>query len=76
MFVIVNKANHTFFGMIFELCSNFEESSFVKISVIGFVCQDWVITPDDLFFPNEVGEAFEGVYSLSKEGRLVSISFP
>ena len=38
MFVIVNKANHTFFGVIFELCSNFEESSFVKISVIGFVC--------------------------------------
>ena len=28
MFVIVNKANHTFFGMILSLCSNFEESSF------------------------------------------------
>lgn len=76
MFVIVNKANHAFFGVIFELCGNFEESSFVKIRVIGFVCQDRVVTPDDLFFPDEVGEAFEGVYSLSKEGRLVSISFP
>ncbi len=64
MFVIVNKANHAFFGVIFELCGNFEESSFVKIRVIGFVCQDRVVTPDDLFFPDEVGEAFEGVYSL------------
>ena len=50
MFVIVNKANHAFFGVIFELCGNFEESSFVKIRVIGFVCQDRVVTPDDLFF--------------------------
>ena len=54
MFVIVNKANHTFFGVIFELCSNFEESSFVKISVIGFVCQDRVITPDNPLFTNEL----------------------
>ena len=68
MFVIVNKANHTFFRVVFETSGNFGESCLVKINVVGSVCQDRVVTPDDLFFPDEVGEAFEGVYSLSERG--------
>ena len=64
MLVMVDIADHASFRVVFETSGNFGESCLVKINVVGSVCQDRVVTPDDILFHDEVGEAFEGVYYL------------
>ena len=61
--VMVDKTEHAFFRVIFQASSDFSESGLVEVRVIFFICQDRVVTPDDFFFTNPVGEAFERVNS-------------
>ena len=63
MLVMVNKSQHTLFGMVFKSIGNLGKRLLMERNVIFLVGQYRVIAPDHFFFSYFIRKAFEYVYS-------------
>ena len=71
MLVMVNKSQHTLFGMVFKSVGNLGECLLMERNVIFLVSQYRVIAPDHFLFSYFIRKAFEYVYSFVDRRQII-----
>ena len=74
--VVVDKADHAFFRVVFQSRGDKCECFFVELRVILGVRQYGSVPPYHFFFADLFGKAFEGVYPLLERREVSFNLFP